>query len=148
MHPKMEELMSKKLDQLSKNVDQLSKERTVSVQSEAPALMWRGFPPQRHENRKSWFARVARSLGWGNRRTKAIFYCEARTITADEWRTLNHRLDALKAAEKRQEEAINELRAVLRDQGAVAPVAGGASVVLRGPATGWGRSGHRPGNET
>lgn len=95
----------------SKMVDKHSKERPVSISAEARDLLWQvGGPPRITDNRKSWLARLARELGFGQRRTKAIFYCEARVITADEWRTLNQRLDALKAAERRHGEELNEYR--------------------------------------
>jgi hypothetical protein len=57
--------------------------------AQVPDLMWRAFPPDRFANRKSWLATVARSLGWKQRRVKALFYGEARVVTADEWRTLS-----------------------------------------------------------
>lgn len=99
--------MSKRLDERSKGVE-------MPIEAEARQLLWAVCPPSIYDNRKSWLARAARTLGWGQRRTKAIFYCEARTITADEWRTLNSRLDALKAAERRHGETVHELREVLR----------------------------------
>lgn len=100
---------------MSKRLYQRSKEPVVSVQQEARSLLWQvAGPPAIHDNRKSWLARAARTLGWGSRRTKAIFYLEARTITATEWRTLNDRLDALKAAERRHREEAHELREAYR----------------------------------
>jgi hypothetical protein len=82
--------------------------------AEVPDLMWRAFPPERHANRKSWLATVARALGWKTRRCKALFYCEARVVTADEWRTLNERLDAAKKRERAQGDIRDELRATGR----------------------------------
>lgn len=100
---------------MSKRSYQRSKESAVSVQQEARSLLWQvAGPPAIHDNRKSWLAKAARTLGWGSRRTKAIFYLEARTITATEWRTLNDRLDALKAAERRHGEQAHELREAYR----------------------------------
>lgn len=75
--------------------------------------MWRAFPPRPEHNRKSWLWEVARSLGWRHRRVKALFYCEARVVTADEWRTINARLDAA----KRREREADELRAIRRGVG-------------------------------
>ena len=90
----------------------------MSSSSEVPNLMWAAFPPDRADNRKSWLAGVARALGWNQRRVKALFYCEARVVTADEWRTLNARLDAAKNREKLNAEH----RAHLRGLGADVPV--------------------------
>lgn len=66
--------------------------------------MWRAFPPRAEHNRKSWLWEVARALGWRHRRVKALFYCEARVVTADEWRTINERLDAAKRRERERDE--------------------------------------------
>lgn len=97
---------------MSERLDQHSKVKEMSSSTEIPDLMWQAFPPNRHGNRKSWLTGVARALGWNQRRVKALFYCEARVVIADEWRTLNQRLDALKAAERRHGELIDELRTV------------------------------------
>ncbi len=91
--------------------------KRVETSAQVPEMMWRAYPPAVHDNRKSWLARCARAMGWSPRRTKALFYCEARIVTADEWRTLNQRLDALKAAERRHEEESYELRAFRRVAG-------------------------------
>ena len=98
---------------------QRSKGAEMSSSSEVPNLMWAAFPPDRTDNRKSWLAGVARALGWKHRRVKALFYCEARVVTADEWRELNTRLDAAKTRER----DANEHCAVLRGFGARVPVA-------------------------
>lgn len=93
--------------------ERLSQEsKRMETSAEIPDLMWRAFPPDRYANRKSWLATVARALGWKHRRCKALFYCEARIVTADEWRTLNERLNAAK-----QRERENEHRASLRGVG-------------------------------
>lgn len=84
--------------------------KRMSSSAEIPDLMWRAFPPDRHSNRKSWIATVARALGWKHRRTKALFYCEARIVTADEWRTLNERLNAAKQREREHAEWENDQR--------------------------------------
>lgn len=101
MQMTMEAFVSKKLEEATK------------VRSEIPALLFAAFPPMLHDNRKSWLARAARSLGWGQRRTRALFYCEARVVTAEEWRTLNERLDAAKLRERERD----ELRAIARGMG-------------------------------
>ncbi len=103
---------------MNKRSDGSSKGAEMSSSSEVPNLMWAAFPPDRTDNRKSWLASVARALGWKHRRVKALFYCEARVVTADEWRELNVRLDA---AKKRERDA-NEHCAVLRGFGARVPV--------------------------
>lgn len=105
----------------SKVSDQLSKRRTVNINAEARDMLWAVCPPGIHDNRKSWLARAARLLGFGHRRTKAIFYCEARVITAHEWRVLNERLDALKNAEKRHGEQTHELELAYRSARESAP---------------------------
>lgn len=113
--------MSKRLDQESKHVES---------SAQIPELMWRACPPDRHDNRKSWLARFARTFSWKHRRVKALFYCEARVVTADEWRTLNQRLDALKAAERRHEDQAHELREAYRMAREDGAVAGGSAVAL------------------
>lgn len=96
-----------------------SKGKEMSSSSEVPKIMWQAFPPAMHDNRKSWLAGVARALGWNQRRVKALFYCEARVVTADEWRTLNARLDAAKKRERENDEHC----AFLRGFGTAVPVA-------------------------
>lgn len=113
---------------MSKRLDQESKHMESSEQ--IPDLLWRVCPPDRHDNRKSWLARVARTLAWKHRRVKALFYLEARIVTADEWRTLNQRLDALKAAERRHQEQTDELREAYRAAREDRVVAGGNPVAL------------------
>lgn len=110
---------------MSKVSYQRSKGAEMSTQLEARQLLWAAVPPAIHDNRKSWLARAARLLGWSERRTKALFYCEARVVTADEWRTLNQRLDALKIAERRHGEETHALKMVLRDARQARAVAGG-----------------------
>jgi hypothetical protein len=114
---------------MSKRSDQESK--PVESSAQIPELMWRACPPERHDNRKSWLARFARTFSWKHRRVKALFYCEARVVTADEWRTLNQRLDALKAAERRHEDQSHELREAYR-------AARAGRAVARGNADGLG----------
>jgi len=96
---------------MSKVSDQLSKRLELNTHAEARDMLWSVCPPQPHDNRKSWLARAARAMGWGHRRTKAIFYCEARVVRADEWRALQARYDALKN-ENTQRGRENELREI------------------------------------
>ena len=103
---------------MSEKSSQRSKVLEMSAGSEVPQMLWQAFPPDRHDNRKSWLAGVARALGWNQRRVKALFYCEARVVTADEWRELNARLDAAKNREKLND----ELRHLRGSLGATVPV--------------------------
>lgn len=103
---------------MSEKSSQSSKGQVMSSSSDVPQMMWTAFPPRMTDNRKSWLSSVARALGWNQRRVKALFYCEARVVTADEWRTLNDRLDAAKKREKQAD----ELRAHYRSLGADVPV--------------------------
>jgi hypothetical protein len=105
--------------------------------------LWRACPPDRSDNRKSWLAKAARTMGWGQRRTKALFYCEARVVTADEWRTLNQRLDALKAAERRHGEQTHELRTAYRDSREGVSMAGRAAEQMGDDTPGAIGSGYR-----
>lgn len=109
---------------MSKKLDQSSKDLEMSVEQQVPTMMFAAVPPTPFDNRKSWLARAARAMGWSPRRTKALFYREARVITADEWKTLNQRLDALKNAERRHGEETNELRTAYRMAGQGMPLAG------------------------
>lgn len=95
--------MTKKASQRSKGVE-------MQIEQQMRAMLWEAVPPSITDNRKSWLARAARSLGWGQRRTKALFYCEARVVTAEEWKTLNERLNAAKARERQMAESNNERR--------------------------------------
>ncbi len=115
--------MTKRLDKRSKGVE-------VQIEQQMRDMLWEAFPPQVHDNRKSWLARAARSLGWGQRRTKALFYCEARVVTAAEWKTLNERLNAAKVREREQDERAYELRAVVGGMGESVPVDARANLSL------------------
>jgi len=61
------------------------------------------------DTRESWLARAARRLGFGHRRTRAIFYGEARRITAEEWLRLTEEAEALKRSAAERQEALNDL---------------------------------------
>lgn len=135
-----------KSDQSSKGSDQSSERTAMPAEQQIPGMMFAAFPPQLHENRKSWLARVSIALRWKHRRTRGLFYCEARIATADEWRTLNQRLDALKNAERRHGDETNELRKTYRVAGEGVPVARRADVGLGdedAPAGDEGRHPHR-----
>lgn len=95
---------------MTKKVSQRSKGVEMQIEQQMRAMLWEAVPPLMTDNRKSWLARAARSLGWGQRRTKALFYCEARVVTAEEWKTLNERLNAAKARERQMAESNNERR--------------------------------------
>ncbi len=99
------------------------KVKRMSTQSEARVLLWQAVPQQIGDNRKSWLTRAARLLEWKPRRVRAIWHGEARVITADEWRTLNQRLDALKAAERRHQDEAHDLHQTYRAARQGRPVA-------------------------
>lgn len=124
--------MPKRSDISPKVLGKSAKGKQMSTQSEARALLWAAVPPEIGDNRKSWLRRASHALGWNPRRVRAIWHCEARVITADEWRTLNQRLDALKAAERRHQEQTDELREAYRAAREDRAVAGGSAVALGG----------------
>lgn len=99
---------------MPKRSDYPSKDVEMNTHADVRDLLWAAVPQRIGDNRKSWLSRAARVMGWGERRTRALFYCEARVVTADEWRTLNQRLDALKDAERRHGEQVDELREAYR----------------------------------
>lgn len=122
--------MPKRSDILPKTSGKSPKGKQMSTQSEARALLWAAVPPEIGDNRKSWFRRASHALGWNPRRVRAIWHCEARVITADEWKTLNQRLDALKAAERRHQEQFHELQQAYRAAREDRVVVGGSAVAL------------------
>lgn len=132
---------------MSKRLERSSKGEPMNTHAEARELLWAAVPSRIGDNRKSWLARAARTMGWGERRTKALFYCEARCVTADEWRQLNMRLDQLKAAERRHGERINELRMAYSVAGARVPVDGGKTVSAGDEAPAAGITGLRAHDE-
>lgn len=75
------------------------------------------------DTRERWLERAARALGFTYQRTRAIFYCRARIISAEEWITLNQRVEALKAAERRHQGEMDELRMARGASGPLGPVA-------------------------
>ena len=122
--------MSKRSGISPKGLGGSPKVAPMSSQAEARELLWAAVPQEIGDNRKSWLLRAAHALGWNPRRVRAIWHGEARVITADEWRTLQSRLDALKAAEQRHQEHVHELHQVYRAAGTDRPVAGGVGIVL------------------
>lgn len=129
---------------MPKRSDNPSKDVEMNTHAEVRSLLWEAVPPRMEDNRKSWLSRAARTMGWGERRTRALFYCEARCVTADEWRQLNQRLDALKAAEKRHQEHTHELRTLLRTARPDRASIGGHPDALGGVAAPAGDAGHHP----
>lgn len=75
-----------------------------------------------NDTRESWLAGAARKLGFGYRRTRAIFYGEARIIRAEEWQRLNDEFAALNASAERRRGMLDELEILARS----GPAAGGA----------------------
>jgi len=107
---------------MAKKSYQRSKGAEMQIEQQMRSMLWEAVPPQLHDNRKSWLARAARTLGWGERRTKALFYCEARIVTAEEWKTLNERLNAAKKRERERAERDNEHRTNHRSVGEGVPM--------------------------
>ncbi len=107
---------------VTKKSSQHSKDAEMQIEQQMRSMLWEAVPPQIHDNRKSWLSRAARTLGWGERRTKALFYCEARVVTAEEWKTLNERLNAAKLRERQREEKANEHRLYRGGMGEAVPV--------------------------
>lgn len=93
---------------MAKRSDGRSKGVEMQIEQQMRTMLWEFYPPKPHHNRKGWLADLARTLGWGHRRTKALFYCEARVVTAEEWKTLNERLNAAKQRERQREERTHE----------------------------------------
>lgn len=94
--------MSKVLEKASKMVSAQAREMLCAIAGQRD---W-------NDTRESWLARAARKLGFGHRRTKAIFYGEARVISADEWLRLNETLAALSKSAAARREEINDLQAL------------------------------------
>ncbi|MBS0219163.1 MAG: hypothetical protein JSR91_00325 [Proteobacteria bacterium] len=115
MQSNVEDRMPFVLGKSPKNPGKLPKENDVTALSEFQDMIWEAVPPRRHDNRKSYFAFVAEQLSWTPRRVRAFFHGEARTIRPKEWTSLNQRLDALKAAERRHEEDAHDLHQAYRD---------------------------------
>lgn len=107
---------------MSKRPFQHSKDTEMQIEQQMRAMLWEAVPPRIEDNRKSWLSRAARTLGWGERRTKALFYCEARVVTADEWRVLNERLNAAKRREREQAERGNERSSFIGGMGKSVPL--------------------------
>ena len=116
--------MSKRLEGTSQR---LESSMNTSTAEQARAMMWAAVPRRIEDNRKSWLARVARDFGWEPRRARALFYMEARIVTADEWRTLQARYDAVTQSAKERGENNNvQSGATNRVAGRPLPAAGGS----------------------
>lgn len=62
-----------------------------------------------NDTRESWLARAARRLGWPFGRTRAVFYRQARVITAAEWIALNNEIAALRESATRRRKELNNV---------------------------------------
>jgi len=58
--------------------------------------------------------RLARHLGWNERRVRAIWHGEARIITADEWRQLQEEIATLNKSAQRRQDVLHELTLLAR----------------------------------
>lgn len=96
--------MSKVLEKASKMVSAQAREMLCAIAGP------RGW----NDTRESWLAKAARRLGFGPRRTKAIFYGEARRISAEEWLRIESEFTALNESASRRLGAINELDLLAR----------------------------------
>lgn len=77
------------------------------------AVIQAAGPRDWNDTRDSWLMRAARVLGLSHRRTKAIFYGEARRISADEYLAVQARIATLKAKQERHGERLQELASAL-----------------------------------
>lgn len=96
--------MSKVLEKASKMVSAQAREMLCAIAGP------RGW----NDTRESWLAKASRRLGFGPRRTKAIFYGEARRISAEEWLRIESEFTALNESAARRLGAINELDLLAR----------------------------------
>lgn len=99
---------------MAKRLGKFPKGFGMSSRTDAKRLLWELLPPEMHDTRGSWFIRLARHLGWNERRVRAIWHGEARIITADEWRQLNEELAALSRSAQRRQETLDELTLLAR----------------------------------
>lgn len=98
--------MSKMLEKASKMVSAQARDLLCAIAGP------RGW----NDTREAWLARAARKLGFGHRRTKAIFYGEARSISADEWCVLQETMADLTRSAAARQGAINELSILARSR--------------------------------
>ena len=96
--------MSKMLEKASKMVSAQARELLCAVAGP------RGW----NDTREAWLAKAARRLGFGHRRTKAIFYGEARVISAEEWMRLQDEFSALTRSAQQRQETLHELSILAR----------------------------------
>ena len=99
---------------MAKGSGKLPKGKIMSSRTDAKRLLWELLPPLMHDTRGSWFIRLARHLGWNERRVRAIWHGEARIITADEWRQLTEEIAALKRSAQQRQEVLHELTLLAR----------------------------------
>jgi hypothetical protein len=84
----MEEVMIEKLVKMPEGLGKSPKEPVMTIKEQMRGMLWEAFPVRPEDNRKSWFTWVSRSLGWKRRRVVAMFRCEARIVTIQEWNQL------------------------------------------------------------
>jgi len=99
---------------MAKGSGKLPKGKIMSSRTDAKRLLWELLPPEMHDTRGSWFIRLARHLGWNERRVRAIWHGEARIITADEWRQLQDEIATLNKSAQRRQETLDELTLLAR----------------------------------
>jgi len=98
--------MSKVLEKASKVVSAQARDLLCAIAGP------RGW----NDTRQAWLAKAARRLGFGHRRTKAIFYGEARVISADEWCVLQETLAELTRSAAARQGTIHELEILARSR--------------------------------
>lgn len=96
---------------MSKVLEKASKMITAEARSMLCAI---AGPRGWNDTREAWLARAARRLGFGHRRTKAIFYGEARVIRAEEWEHLNQEAAALAESAKARQGELHGLDLLAR----------------------------------
>ena len=117
--------MPKKLGISPKNLDSRMSLATDAL--EAKRLLRRAVPRLEDEKLKTWFPRAARLLNWNQRRVRAYWNEEARTIHHREILTLNQRIDALKAAETAAGDHADAIRRSMEMGSERSPLDGGAT---------------------
>jgi hypothetical protein len=101
----MAKVLSKSAKGLANSAKRKVRGAVMSIQQQVRTMLWEAFPFRETDTKESWFHWIAsssegRSVGWKPRRVRALFRCEARVVTAAEWKTLNERLNAAKAKER------------------------------------------------
>jgi hypothetical protein len=96
---------------MSKRLEKVSE----MICDEAKALLCAVAGPRGwNDTRDAWLSRVARRLGFGHRRAKAIFYGEARIIRAEEWKRLNEEFAALTRSAQQRRETLHDISILAR----------------------------------